>query len=102
VISDSSKLLAMYERGVLTAPGLLTTLIESAAVRLPTELAATLPAEILLELKMRVANDDPNNGVHIWGGTLIPGVDPHEFIAEKKQAWADGVRAWRNYFGITI
>jgi hypothetical protein len=101
VVTDPHKLLAGYEQGHLTAHELVTRLIEAAAEQPPEELVPPLPADILLALRQRAAEAPTEGGVYIWGGNLMPGVDPQEFMADKKRIWGEGVRRWRGYFGIT-
>jgi hypothetical protein len=80
VTIDWFKLLAMYEKGALTALGLISCLIDAATERPSEDLVQAIPSEILLKLKMHVMNADLENGFLIFGGTVDGSVDRNDFL----------------------
>jgi hypothetical protein len=93
----AGKLASLYCRGVLTGTEVVIEFVLLAAEEAPATLAATLPADLLGEVREQCRRPpaDPSKSPRIFG---IGVSDPEAWRRWTSQAWYDGARAWHRYF----
>jgi hypothetical protein len=101
MVARPAKLLAQYEAGVLTRHELLIRLGQAAADWAPADLAAELPADILVEVREWSASppDSPERCRVFHAGGFTGNAEYWErYFREESRRLYDGLWRWHGYF----
>lgn len=96
---EPTKLLRLYDAGVVTRHELLLRLYQAAAERSPAELIAVLPADVMAELREGVAAPPATpDECRVFGSVCAgPGFDAERHFREESRRLYDGLWRWHRY-----
>lgn len=94
------RLVRGYERGAYTRMEVVSGLLLGAASHSPADLASTMPADWLDEVRKAVANPPlaPGDVVYLGSALLRPGADYGAWEAEMRQKSYEATWTWHRYF----